>query len=590
MKKAATSKIKTDWDFTLFYKSSKDPQIEKDVKAAEQAYKTFAEIYKNSHQYLDDADALFEALTHYEQLQLDATIKPLMYWHYIKDTDSSNVQADAEFNKLYARYTKAGNEILFFTLKLGKISKDKQLAFLNNKKLAHFQYFLKRIFETAQYDLSEPEEKILNFMSQPAHSMWTDAVEKYISKLTVAFKGKHIPLPQAFGLIPGLPTGDRRKLHADAMKELIKASDFAEAELNAIYTDKKIRDELRGLKNPFDATIIGYQNDPETITKLVETVTRYFSISQRFYKLKAKILKQKHLTYADRNAQAGKINMKFDIDASKALIEKAFGNADQKFVDMFNGFFKNGQVDVYPKKGKSGGAYCSHSIHTPTMLLLNHTNDFNSVTTLAHEMGHAFHSEMSKKQGPLYADYVISVAEVASTLFENFVFDEIFEKLSEKEKITALHNQINDDVSTIFRQIACFNYENELHQMIRSKGAVSKEEMARLMNSHMQAYLGKAVKLEEHDGYFFVQWSHIRNFFYVYSYAYGQLISKALYAEYKKDKSFIKKIEQFLSAGGSMSPYDIFKSIGIDTSKPEFFEKGLKQVEEDIKRLEKLVK
>jgi oligoendopeptidase F len=126
--------------------------------------------------------------------------------------------------------------------------------------------------------------------------------------------------------------------------------------------------------------------------------------------------------------------------------------------------------------------------------------------------------------------------------------------------------------------------------MIRTKGAASKEEMAKLMNKHMQAYLGPAVKLEENDGYFFVQWSHIRNFFYVYSYAFGQIISKALYAEYKKDASFIKKIEQFLSAGGSMSPYDIFKSIGIDTSKPEFFEAGLKQVEADIKRLEKLVK
>jgi oligoendopeptidase F len=129
-----------------------------------------------------------------------------------------------------------------------------------------------------------------------------------------------------------------------------------------------------------------------------------------------------------------------------------------------------------------------------------------------------------------------------------------------------------------------------LHSIIRTKGAATHQEMAKLLNKHMQAYLGPAVSLEENDGYFFVQWSHIRNFFYVYSYAYGQIISKALYAEYKKDKSFIQKIEQFMSAGGSMSPYDIFKSIGIDTSKPDFFEAGLKQVEEDIKRLENLVK
>ena len=96
------------------------------------------------------------------------------------------------------------------------------------------------------------------------------------------------------------------------------------------------------------------------------------------------------------------------------------------------------------------------------------------------------------------------------------------------------------------------------------------------------------MKLKESDGYFFVQWSHIRRFFYVYTYAYGDLVSKALYAKYKKDPAFIQKIKQFLSAGSSKSPYDIFKDIGIDTSDPKFFEDGIKEIEKDIIRLEKL--
>jgi oligoendopeptidase F len=224
------------------------------------------------------------------------------------------------------------------------------------------------------------------------------------------------------------------------------------------------------------------------------------------------------------------------------------------------------------------------------MVMLNHTEDIQAVSTMAHEMGHAFHSELSKSQSPIYQDYTISVAEVASTLFENFAFEEMLGKLSEKEKVIALHNQINDDVSTIFRQIACFNFELELHKTIREKGSIPKEEIAKMLNKHMKSYLGPIMKLTDNDGYFFVKWSHIRNFFYVYSYAYGQIISKALYARYKEDKSFLSKIEQFLSAGGSKSPEQIFKDIGIDVSKPEFFEAGLKQVEADIKLLEQLAK
>lgn len=106
----------------------------------------------------------------------------------------------------------------------------------------------------------------------------------------------------------------------------------------------------------------------------------------------------------------------------------------------------------------------------------------------------------------------------------------------------------------------------------------------------MSKYLGLAVKLVPLDGYFYVNWSHIRNHFYVYSYAYGDIISKAMYARYKKDPAFIKNVIKFLSAGGSMTPEDIFKSIGIDTTKPEFFLEGLKEIEGEIARLEKVGK
>lgn len=119
---------------------------------------------------------------------------------------------------------------------------------------------------------------------------------------------------------------------------------------------------------------------------------------------------------------------------------------------------------------------------------------------------------------------------------------------------------------------------------------MSKEELADAHNRNMQAYLGPVFKLERDDGYMFVQWSHLRRFFYVYSYAYGLLVSKALLRRYRKDKSFWKKIEQFLSAGGKDSPENILKEIGIDVSKPDFWKEGLKEIEDDIKKLERLTK
>ena len=171
-----------------------------------------------------------------------------------------------------------------------------------------------------------------------------------------------------------------------------------------------------------------------------------------------------------------------------------------------------------------------------------------------------------------------------------FVFAEIFETLSAKEKVIALHDRIQDDIQTIFRQIACFNFETELHRAIRAKGSLSKEEIGALLNKHMSAYLGPRFKMTELDGYFFVNWSHIRRFFYVYSYAYGQLISKAFHRKLEKDSHFIEKVDDFLRAGESKSPYDIFKSCGLDTRKPDIFLEGLASIEKDVATLERLVK
>lgn len=581
----------TTWNLGLLYASHEDPQIEKDTASLERAYAEFAKKYTSRTDFMKSEDALLEALTDWEKLSIQAdSYKAIIYLSYHKALNSEDAVADAKLNTLISRLTKAGNEIIFFVLRLGKIEKAKQKAFLESKKLAHFRYFLKQIFDTSKYDLSEAEEKIMNLKSLPAHSLWIDSQDKLLSAQTVHFEGKELPLPEAMNKVSSLPTLQRRKLWHTITAKLKEISYFSEAEINAVYTDKKINDELRGFATPYAATVLGYQNDPKTVEGLVKTVTENFSVAHRFYALKARLLKLKNLEYADRGADLGKVARTVPFSETVEIVSSAFGKVDTKYKDIFEKYLKNGQIDVFPKKGKGGGAFCSSSLNNPTFVLLNHTDTLDSVMTLGHEMGHAFHGELSDVQPALYQGYSISVAEAASTLFENFVFEEIFEKLSEKEKIAALHDRINDAMSTVFRQIACFNFELALHTTIREKGALTKKEMAELLNTHMSAYLGPVMKMHENDGYFFVSWGHIRRFFYVYSYAYGFLISRALYQRYKQDKGYLKKIEQFLSAGGSKSPEDIFKDIGIDVTKPEFFADGIRSIDEDITRLEKLAK
>jgi oligoendopeptidase F len=587
-------KYKTEWDFkNLFYKKGlKDPQIEVDMKAAEKACEDFAKNYSGKDDYLNDENALLKLLDEYEKMYREfMPARPQYYLHLLLAVDSQNQEAQAKMNLFTDRLTKAFNQIIFFEIKLGKISASKQNEFLASKVLHKYKFFLERLFLTAKYILTEAEEKILNIKSTTSRGMWNDYSDKLLNSQNIKWKGKEIPLPEASGMIRSLPKKDRYALHKLLMEKLKEISYFSEAEMTAIVTDKKASDELKGFTKPYESRIIGYQNDVKSIENLVETVTKNFKISQRFYKLHAKVLKEKSLSYADR-AVGIKSNAKpLSFDKGVELFNSALEKTDQKFVDLFQGFLKNGQVDVYPKKGKSGGAFCSTTLSNPTFVMLNNVPNTESYFTLAHEMGHAFHSELSKESQPaIYGEYTISAAEVASTFFENIGVEALSTKLTEKEKFEIDYKRVQDSISTVFRQIACFNFEVDIHNEVRTKGSITKERLAELHNINMSKYMGPSVKLNELDGYFFVQWSHIRNHFYVYSYAYGDIISKAMYARYKKDPTFIKSVIKFLSAGGSMTPEDIFKSIGIDTTKPEFFLEGLKEIESEIVRLEKVGK
>lgn len=580
--------MKTTWNFKLFYKSPTDPQIEADIKNYEKLHENFEKKYKGTG-FAENEESLFNALTDYETMAANPSgSRAILYFYYAKDLNAEDNKAEARINQITERLNKASNRIIFLQLDLGKLKEETQKKMLASKKLSHFKYFLENIFKQAKYNLSEPEEKILSLKNVPAQELWISGQEKLLNKQTILWKKKEIPISQASGMISSLPTKERHALHFLLMAKLKSVSDFAEAEINAVYIDKKISDELRGRKNPYDATLLNHETDEKMVLTLADTVTKNATISHKFYKLKAKLTKLKKLSYADRNIGIGKVEKEISFEKGLEVVRTAFKNMDKNFLDILDSYLKNGQIDVYPKKGKTNGAYCSSSTGNPTFVLLNHLPQMKQVMTLAHEMGHAIHGEYSKSQGALYEGYSTAVAEVASTFFEQVVFDDVFKTLSPKEQIVALHDRINDEVQTIFRQIACFNFELNLHKDIREKGALSKEEIAALMNKHMKSYLGPIFDLKDEDGYFFVQWSHIRRFFYVYSYAYGCLVSKALYRKYKTDHSYLEKIKIFLSAGGSKSPQEIFADIGIDTSDPQFWQEGLKEIENDIKRLEKL--
>ena len=403
---------------------------------------------------------------------------------------------------------------------------------------------------------------------------------------------KKVKLP--FSQILTLMGNKDKQIRDEAAKAIHKIThdnaDIAETEVNSILENKQINDELRKMERPDLARHIGDDIEAEVVDTLLEVVSSRFPIVHRYYELKAKLLGLPKLAYHERTVEYGEIDIKYTYEAALNLVSSALGKLDKQFSDIISEYNENGQFDVYPRKGKRSGAFCMHNlISQPTYVFLNYTERMRDVTTLAHELGHGINNELIKaKQNALNFGTPMSTAEVASTFMEDFVLQELMLKASDAERLAIMMMKLDDDVSTIFRQIACYQFEQELHTSFREKGYLSKDEIGKIFQKHMQAYMGDFVEQSKGAENWWVYWSHIRYFFYVYSYASGLLISKSMQASVKEDPAFIEKVKEFLAAGLSDSPKNIFANMGIDITDRKFWDKGLDEVEELLNQTEAL--
>lgn len=587
----AIQKIKKEWDLKAhYYSSDRDPQIEKDLQKTERAFAAFDTKYR-SKKFTQSAKTLLEALKEYEKLYaLAEASKPGRYFAFRETLNASDAVAQKNGNRISNRLTKAGNHLIFFELALGRIPATLQKKYLKDPTLARYRYYLERVFLEAKHLLSEPEEKILNLKADVAHNLWVSGTDNILSRRTVTFGGETIPLPAAVDRIDTVSSKQKPKLWKLVTDEFAKIAEVAENEINAVVLNKKINDELRGFEAPYTSTIHHYENNEQAVLALVEAIsTKGFALSKRYYTHKAKLKGVKKIAYANRNDTIG-TEIRVPYETAVTVCRETFYDIDKRYGEIFDCMLTNGQIDVYPKKGKSGGAFCAGGVGVPTYVMLNQVDNQRSFTTLAHEMGHAIHTERAKTQPPLYEGYSTTTAETASTLFEGLASARFIESLPVKARAAMLDKKIGETIATIQRQIAFFNFENEMHETIRREGAMTWKELAVLMQKHLQSYMGPSVDVTLEDGLMFVYIGHIRNFFYVYSYAYGELMSSLMARKLAADPAYAKDIDAFLCAGGSDTVENIFASVGINTLKPETFLESLSSLENDITTFIKLTK
>lgn len=591
--------MKTTWDLSLLYQDDNDPQIDKDLQEISTAIEGFAKKWRDRTDYLSDSTVLLEALEEGEKIASNYGMegRPGYYFGLKSNLDLNDPALKARNNKINEVGKNNGNAIRFFRLNLGKIPKQQQQKFLKDPMLKKYHYFLARLFKKSEYFLSDKEERVLSLLHETSSSRWAEMVSGFLAKQerTVLMEDGSSK-SQSYSNLHNLIMSQQKAVRDDAAKALneilLTHAEIAENEFNAVLETKKVTDQLRGYARPDSARHLADDIDSSIVDTLVETVSKRFDVAHRYFALKAKLLGVKKLAYHERSIKYGDIEHNYTYEKAVTIVERALGKVDKEFLQIFRGFVEQGHIDVFPKLGKRSGAFCTMYLTSlPTFIMLNHTDSFRDVTTLAHEVGHGINDELIKKHQPAtYAHTPLSTAEVASTFMEDFTIAELSQGEDSERQLAILMMKLNDEISTIFRQVAAYKFEQEIHEAYRKSGYLSKEEIGEKFQKHMKSYMGAAVEQSPGSENWWVGWHHFRRPFYVYSYSSGLLISKALQGGVKEDPKFIEKVKGFLSAGSSDSPKNIFAKLGVDITSQDFWNQGLDEVESSLRAAEQLAK
>lgn len=560
-----------EWNLNDLYKSINDPKIKKDKKEIESKTKKLKLIFKKNN--LDKSLGLYEEISH--------TLSVLGNYAYLKHSTDTKDEGVSKFYQSTNEYiSDISSKLLWFNVYLAK----------SEEKSKIYEYFLKTTRALKPYVLDEDKEILLNKKSQTGSDSFIRFYDEIDSNKS--FDGK--TYSELSTIFASHPNRNKRKEAGKAIQKNLKDnSHLYKFILNTLLLDKKISDEIRGFKYPQQATFLEYDVTPKIIQVMSNAISKNEKISERYYLAKSKLLKTKLFEWDRYSDIYSNIKSTVSWTEAKDIVLNSFNNFSEKFAVEAKKFFDSNWIDAKIKVGKKSGAYCSYvSNNIHPFIFMNFTGEQRDVETLAHELGHGLHGVFSKQNNYLDFRPSTATAEIASTVAELLVFEDLYKKAkTKKEKINLLGGKLQGSFATIFRQNAFYLFESELHKLRREKGELSLDEISNLYQKHLQPMFGKGLTLSDDHKYMWMVISHFYHYnFYVFTYSFGELLATSLYAIYRKDgKKFVDKYIKGLSLGGSKSPASITKSMGVDITKEDFWQSGLDLLDNQVKEFEKLI-
>lgn len=579
------------WELNDLFKGLDDPAIDETYQMIDAMVNQF-ESYRDKLTDQISAELFIEIIGGLEAInKLGARIGGFAELAFAGNTQDQKAQiAVARIQQFTATRS---NRTLFFSLWWKSLDNDTAQKLMAES--GDYRYWLQKMRNFKDHTLSEPEEKIINIKdvtgSAALNMLYDSITNRYTFKVAVKGEEKELTRGELMALVRE-PDPDLREM---AYKELYRVYGNDAPVLGQIY-QALVRDwknenvDLRNFSDPISVRNLVNDIPDRAVETLMEVTRQNVGIFHRYFKLKAKLLGVEKLRRYDIYAPVTKSDKTYSFGKAAEMTFNSFNEFDSRFAEMAKRVFDGNHLDSEIRKGKMSGAFCATILPELTpWVLLNFQGRADDVATMAHELGHAIHSMMAEGHTYFTQHACLPLAETASTFGEMMLVDRLLTLESDEAvKRDILFRQVDDAFATIIRQIFFALFEREAHDMIVKDASVDELSDAYLAN--LKQEFGDAVDVADEFRWEWVSIPHIYNVpFYVYAYAFGQLLVFSLYKEFKQEgESFKPRYMKILEAGGSIEPVTLLANAGIDINQPAFWQGGFDVIDEMVRKLEAL--
>lgn len=582
--------MELNWSLKELYSSFECNEFKEDLDKLDELIEYFITTTNNIIDSTDSPDKLLENF-----ISMNIELKTLArklgsMVHLTLSVDTKNSTALKYDDILSSKISNLAESEAKITKWIGNL-KDLDKIIQGSRLLSEHNFFLKEKAKNAKYMLSDKEEAIIAKMKNTGSDAWCKLKNVLTSGLMVDIElygeNKQLPLSMIRNMAYDADSTIRRKAYDAEIKAYEKIHDGMAAAINGIKGEVITLCDMRGFPSPLDKTLFNSRMDRKILDSMLDAIKEYLPIFRKYLKRKGELLGHKNgLPFYDLFAPMGNADMTYTYeDGCKCVIDN-FRTFSDDLADFAKNAMEKSWIDVLPKEGKVGGAFCSRLPHVgESRVLLNYGNAFSDVVTLSHELGHGYHGYCLNNESILNAHYPMPIAETASNFCETIVKKAAIKTATKDEAFSILETEISDCTQVIVDIYSRFLFESELFK-IRKERSLSVKDLNEIMiNAQKEAY-GDGLDSNFLHPYMWACKTHYyyaENNFYNFPYAFGQLFAKGLYAEYlKRGDSFPEQYKTLLSATGKNSLSDIAKIMNIDISAKDFWITSLKMIEEDI--------